>query len=201
MRIDLIRQERKKNVPTNAPIARGWLIGRAEGSLNVHVELVVLGFGRLSDLRPAVALVLRLVILVLGWWRMVGSVHLVLVIVMVESALVSLQQVTWNIFRWCVGERWVAQVHQEGALVHNLCASRRGGIQGSVRCRWVNIWHLWWFADENFSHGWNQLGVRVRLTGDRWCRHRAFCDFSVVNWTAKRSNDSEAAVGTWTLMH
>lgn len=109
-------------MPTKPPIARGWMIGGAKGSLNIHVELVVLGFGRLSDLRPAIALVFRLIILVLGWWRMVGSVHLVLVIVMMEGALVSLQQVTWNIFWWCVGERRVAQVHQEGALVHNLCA-------------------------------------------------------------------------------
>lgn len=102
-----------------------WLAGCTAGSLDVHVELVVLGFGRLSDLGPAVALVFRLVVLVLGRWRMIGSVHLVLVIVMVEGALVALHQVTWNIFWWCVGERWVAQVHQEGALVHNLCAWKR----------------------------------------------------------------------------
>lgn len=82
------------------------MVGCTAGSLDVHVEQVLLGFGRLSDLGPAVALVLRcLVVLVLGRWRMVGSVHLVLVIVMVEGALIALHQVTWNIFWWCVGER------------------------------------------------------------------------------------------------
>lgn len=45
--------------------------------------------------------------------------------------------------------------------------SRRRSVDGAVRRRRVHVWHLRWIADENPSHGWNQLGVRAGLTGDR----------------------------------
>lgn len=75
-----------------------------------------------SDFAPAVALVFLLVLVVvfLGWW-MVSSVHLILMIVMVESALVAFHQVAGNILRRSVRQRGVAQVHQESALIDNLC--------------------------------------------------------------------------------
>lgn len=84
---------------------------------------MVLGHRRWSsDFAPAVALVfllLLVVIFVLG--RVVSSVQLVLMIVMVERALVALHQVAWNILRRCVTQRRVSQVHEEGALVDDLC--------------------------------------------------------------------------------
>lgn len=82
-----------------------------------------------SDFAPAIALIFlflqqRTGFVVMLWW-MISSIHLVLMVVMVEVAMIALHQVAWNILRWCMTQRWVSQVHQEGALVNNFCTWNR----------------------------------------------------------------------------
>ena len=78
---------------------------RWPAGLDIHVELVLFRIGRLPDFAPAVALVFLLDCsggFVL-WW-MIGAVHLVLVAVMMEIAVIAFHQMTWNILRRCMAQ-------------------------------------------------------------------------------------------------
>ena len=75
--------------------------------LHVHLELVVVemtGVGRALttslNFAPAIALILLMVDL-----GLISAVHLILMIVMVERAVVVLHEMAGNIFRRCMSQR------------------------------------------------------------------------------------------------
>lgn len=84
---------------------------------------MLFGVGRPPDFAPAIALIFlfRLLVFVVVLRRVISSVHLILMIVVMKWAVIVLHQVTWNILGRRTTQGWVAQVHQEGALVNDLC--------------------------------------------------------------------------------
>lgn len=49
--------------------------------------------------------------------------------------------------------------------------SRCGGVERSIRSRWIYIWHLWWLTDKNLPHSRYKLSMSMCLTGDWRCWH------------------------------
>jgi hypothetical protein len=111
-------------------LAFSYVRPRQTRGLNIHVELLIVGVGRTSHFRPAIALIflLMLIVWLVGLW-MITSIHLVLVIVMVELISVALHQVARDVFWGSLTQRGVLKVHQEVAFVDDFCAWKEGELK------------------------------------------------------------------------
>jgi len=75
----------------------------------------------------------------------------------------------WIVFRWCLGQRRIPELHEKSSLINYPCASRCGWVYGSSRCCGIICWKLRSIVYHNPSRR-NCLAL-CSLSCNRWSRH------------------------------